>query len=205
MAMTLARTGAKDEAMEASEDLRHADRVTANPALICWALIGYGFVRIDTDPVSALEAHRLGVDIARDTGNRLLETYHTGNVCRLAAMQGNSTETLDLFAVSIRNYLDSGNYFMLPQPIAVLAHYFDRIGYYEASATLSGFGTTSYATSYFPEHENTITHLREVLGEEAYTALAGTGAAMTSAAMAKYALEHIDRVREGMVLDDESP
>ncbi len=54
MAMTLAMTGAHDEAMEASEDLRHADRVTENPALICWALMAYGFIRLDTDPVRSL-------------------------------------------------------------------------------------------------------------------------------------------------------
>src|SRR5262245_11080652 len=57
LAMTLAMTGAHDKALAASEDLRHADRVTQNPALICWALIAYGTLRFDSDPVSAFEAH----------------------------------------------------------------------------------------------------------------------------------------------------
>jgi predicted ATPase/class 3 adenylate cyclase len=195
LAMTLARTGALAEALDISEDLRHAERVTDNPALICWALIGYGFIRLDADPVSALEAHRLGARVARETGNRLLETYHTGNVSRLAARQNDSPEALDLFTETIRNYLNSGNYFMLPQPIGVLAHYFDRIGYHDAAATLSGFATTSYATSYFPEIEATIAHLREVLGERQFRALAARGAAMTNTAIAKYAFEQIDKVR----------
>ena len=195
MAMTLALTGAHDEAMEASEELRHADRVTENPALICWALIAYGHGRLDTDPVSAFEAHRLGARIARETGNRLLETYHTANLSRLAAKHGDSTQTLDFIAMSIRNYLDSGNYFLLPQPMAVLAHYFDRIEHLEVAATLSGFAKTSFATNYFPETEIAITHLREALGEETYASLAGRGAAMTNAAMAKYALEQIDLAR----------
>ncbi len=102
---------------------------------------------------------------------------------------------LDFIAMSIHNYLDTGNYFLLPQPMGVLADYFDRIEHYEAAATLSGFATTSFATNYFPETEIAITHLREALGEETYASLAGRGAAMTNAAMAKYALEQIDRVR----------
>jgi predicted ATPase len=195
MAMTLEMAGAHDEAMEASEDLRHADRVTENPALICWALIGYGHVRLDTDPASAFEAHRLGAKIARETGNRLLETYNTANLSRLAAKQGDSVRTLDFITTSIHSYLDAGNYFLLPQPMAVLAHYFDRVEQYEVAATLSGFAATSFATNYFPETELAIIHMRAALGEESYASLAGRGAAMTNAAMAKYALEQIDRVR----------
>jgi predicted ATPase/class 3 adenylate cyclase len=195
MAMTLAMTGAHDEAMEASEDLRHADRVTENPALICWALIGYGYLRHNTDPVNAFAAHRMGVEIARETGNRLLETYHTGNLARVAARYGDETGTLEYIAESIRNYFGSGNYFMLPQPMAELAHYFDRIAHYEAAATLSGFAKTSVSTIYYFEIEAAITHLRETLGEDTYASLAGRGAAMANAAIVKYALEQIDQAR----------
>ena len=205
MAMTLAITGAHDEAVAASEDLRHADRVTENPALICWALIAYGHVRLESDPVSAFEAHQLGVKIARDTGNRLLETYHMAPLSRLAAKQADPTEMLDFIAMSIHNYLDAGNYFLLPQPIAVLAYYFDHIGFYETAATLSGFATTSFATIYILETELAIAHLREALGEESYANLAGRGAAMTGAAMAEYALEQVDRVRDELLHADESP
>jgi hypothetical protein len=205
MAMTLAMTGAHDEAMEASEGLRHADRETENPALICWAFIAYGYVRLDTDPGPAFEALQLGAKIARETGNRLLGTYHTANLSRLAAKHGDSTQTLDFIATSIHSYLDSGNYFLLPQPMAVLAHYFDRIEQYEVAATLSGFATTSFATNYVPETGIAITHLREALGEQTYASLAERGAAMTNAAMAKYALEQIDRVRANLRQTNESP
>jgi hypothetical protein len=203
--MTLATTGVHDEAMEVSEELRHADRVTDNPALICWALLAYGHIRFDTDQVGAFEAHRLGAEIARATGNRVLETYQTSNLSRLAARHGDSTQMLDFIAMSIRGYLDAGNYFLLPQPMAVLAHYFDGIGHYEVSATLSGFATTTFATNYVPEIQIAITHLRETLGEEAYASLAGRGAAMTNAAIAKYALEQIDLLRAKLLHADESP
>jgi hypothetical protein len=191
--------------MEASEDLRHADRVTDNPAIICWALIGYGHVRLDTDPAGAYQALRLGVKIARDTGNRLLESYSTTNLSRLAAKHGDSTQMLDFIATAIRSYLDAGNYFLLPQPMAVLAHYFDRIERYEVAATLSGFATTTFAATYLPETEIAISHLREVLGEKTYGSLAERGAAMTNTAMAKYALEQIDLARAKLLHGDESP
>jgi hypothetical protein len=167
--------------------------------------MAYGYIRLERDPVRAFEAHRLSAKIARESGNRLLETYHTANLSRLAAKHGDPTEMLDFIAMSIHNYLDAGNYFLLPQPMVVLAHYFDRIEHYEAAATLSGFATKSFATNYFPETEIAITHLRETLGEEPYASLAGRGAAMTNAAMAKYALEQIDLARAHLVHPDESP
>jgi hypothetical protein len=195
MAMTLFMTGAHDEALAASKDLRYADRDTQNPALICWALIGYGTIRWDTDPAGAFEAHRLGMKMARESGNRLLDSYHTGNMARLTALHGDPSEALDLIATSIHNFLDTGNYFLLPQPMAVLAQLFYRIGSYEPAAMLSGFAETSFATTYFRDTEITITDLRKVLGDQTYTALADRGKSMTSAAFAKYALEQIDKAR----------
>lgn len=195
LSMTLAMTGAHDEALMTSEELRHAERVTPNPALICWALLAYGTARVEADPDRALEAHRLGGKIARESGNRLLESYHTGQEGRLVARYGDPAEALGLIATTIRNYLDTGNYFLLPQPMAMLAHMFDRIGYTEAAAMLSGFATTSFATTFLSETASTASHLREVLGEQAYAALADRGKSMTSVAFGKYALEQIDRVR----------
>ena len=195
LVMSLAMIGATDEAIEASEPLRNADSVTQNPAFVSWALLSYGYVRHNTDPHTAFEAHRLGAKIARETGNRLLETYHTGNLSRLAARHRDPTETFDYITTSIRNYFNAGNYSLLPQAMAVLANYLDRLGHYEAAATISGFSTTTFARLYFPEIEIAITHLRAVLAEKTYVFLAHTGATMTNAAMANYALEQIDRAR----------
>jgi predicted ATPase/class 3 adenylate cyclase len=198
LAMTLAMIGAPDEAIEESETLRNADSVTENPAFVSWALLAYGYVRHTADPASAFEAHRLSLKIARETGNRLLETYNIGNLSRLAARHGEPAETFDFIAMSIRNYFDAGNLSLLPQAMAVLAHYFDRLGHYEAAATISGFSTTTFARSYFPEIDDAITHLRDVLGNDSYESLANAGAAMTNAAIANYALRQIDLVRANL-------
>jgi hypothetical protein len=205
LVMSLAMTGATNEAIEASEPLRNADSVTQNPAFVCWALLSYGYARHNTDPDSAYDAHRRGANIARETGNRLLETYHTGNLSRLAARHRDPTETFDYIATSIRNYFNAGNHSLLPQAMAVLANYLDRLGHHHPAATISGFSTTTFARVYFPEIEDTITHLREVLGDKTYESLAHSGATMTNAAMANYALEQIDLARADLVQTDESP
>jgi predicted ATPase len=205
LVITLTMVGAEDEAIEASDDLRVAASATENPALNCFALLAYGYARHNRDPVNAYEAHRLGAQIARETGNRLLETYAAGNMSRLAAKNGDPAETFDLIAVSIRNYSGAGNYSLLPQAIAVLATYLDSLGYYEPAATLSGHATTTFAKSYFPEIEDAITHLRVVLGDATYESLAHAGKSMTSAAMANYALEQIGLARADLIHTDESP
>jgi hypothetical protein len=45
------------------------------------------------------------------------------------------------------------------------------------------------------EFGTAIAHLRNVLGDQTYESLARTGAAMTTAAMATYAYDHIDPAR----------
>jgi hypothetical protein len=53
-------------------------------------------------------------------------------------------------------------------PLAVLASFLDRLGCYEAAATIAGFAFSPLTTTAFPEINAAITHLREVLGEQAY-------------------------------------
>jgi hypothetical protein len=184
-----------DEALAESESLASVEQITDNPALICWAYNMYGWVRQTADPGLATAAHRRGLTIAQETGNRLLETYLASNLCRLSAAHGDSTEAFDLLTIAINNYVKSGNYSLLPQPMAVLVAYFDRLGYFEAAATISGFSRSPFVGDYYPELHTAIAHLREVLGADAVESLAAKGNSMTSAAMAAYALDQIDQAR----------
>ena len=47
----------------------------------------------------------------------------------------------------------------------------------------------------FPEINTTITHLRDVLGEQTYESLARNGETMTTAVMVTYAYDQIDQAR----------
>ena len=72
---------------------------------------------------------------------------------------------------------------------------FDRLGHHEPAATISGFAATSLTRTSVPEINTAISHLREVLGDEAYESFARTGASMTNAEMAAYAFDQIDLAR----------
>ena len=97
--------------------------------------------------------------------------------------------------LAIRNHHDSGNITMIRTPLAVLAAFLDRLGRYEAAATIAGFATSSLTETAFPELGSAITHLRDVLGEATYESLAGKGATMTTATTATYAYDQIDQAR----------
>ena len=203
LASALTFTGAYDEAIAESESLRTADKVTDNPAFVCWALNMYGWVRHNADPAAAYDAHRRGLEIARKSGNRLLETYQAGNLCRLSAAHGESAEAFDLLAQAIGNYFKSGNFSLMPQPLAVLVTYLDRLGYHEPAATISGFTTTPFVGNYYPELRTAVAHLREVLGDAAYESLARVGESMSNAAMATYALDRIDQAHADILVAGE--
>ena len=80
-------------------------------------------------------------------------------------------------------------------PLAILAAFFDKLGYLEPAATVAGFAAGPFTLVAHPEINAVITHLRDVLGDTTYESLARTGADMTNAAMAAYALDQIDLAR----------
>jgi len=196
LAINLTMTGELDEALAVSEILSDVTTVTDNPAMVSWALLGYGFARHSTDPVIALDAHRRGAQIAVDTGNRLMQTYHTHNLARLAATFGDPGEALDFFRFTISNYLDAGHLSLLAQPLGVLAAFFDHTGRPDAAAILTGFtGDTPFVQDYYPEVRAASIHLRAVLGNDRYEELSAVGAAMTGPEAADYALNQIALAR----------
>jgi hypothetical protein len=54
----------------------------------------------------------------------------------------------------------------------VLAAFFDRLGRYQPAATIAGFAFSPLTAASVPELNAAITHLREVLGDQAYESLA---------------------------------
>jgi hypothetical protein len=147
------------------------------------------------DPIAAYEAHRRGLQIAQDSGNRFAKSYHAGCLGRLAATHAEATDALDYVTLAIRNFRDSGSFSILPTAIAGLATLLDRLGHYEPAATISGFAATAFTRTTYPAFDTTIAHLRDVLGEQTYESLAHKGDTMTTAAMVTYAYDQIDQAR----------
>jgi predicted ATPase/class 3 adenylate cyclase len=195
MVMALTTAGEFDEAKSASRDLLNAADATDNPGAQAFALLAYGYVWRDASPTAAYDALRRGLRIAQHSGNRMTESYIAVNLSGFAATNYNPVDVLDFLTLAIENFFDSGSYSHMVSPLAVLAAHFDRIGRYEAAATIVGFAGTAFALATFPEIDVTIAHLREVLSDNAYQSLSEAGAKMKNAAAARYALDQIDQAR----------
>ena len=115
-------------------------------------------------------------------------------MARIEAEHGHTTSAFDHLALAIRNYHDAGNTSNVHSPLAVLAALVDRLGRYEAAATIAGFAQSPIALAW-PETIPAIAHLRDVLGPQIYESLARKGEMMTTAAMATYAYDQIDQAR----------
>jgi predicted ATPase/class 3 adenylate cyclase len=191
----LALAGSGGEAMDSADGLIEAAEATGNPSLLAWALAAYGVAFRDADPVGALHAHRRGLVIAQDSGNRTIASLHANRLARLAAEHGDTLAAFDHLALAIRNYHNAGNTTTIRVPLAILAALFDRLERYEPAATIAEFALTALSASSVPEITTAITHLREVLGEATYESLAHKGETMTTAAMATYSYDQIDQAR----------
>jgi hypothetical protein len=192
VALTVA--GSADEPMAAANGLIAAAEATRNPYALSFALFAYGLAFRDADPASALDAFRRGLVIAQDSGNRFNETQLAVGLSRLEAECGDPLAALDYNMLAIRNYHDAGNTLNVRTAQAPLAILLDRLGRYEAAATIAG-STFNPLTAALPEFTTAITHLRDVLGDQTYESLARKGETMTTAAMATYAYDQIDQAR----------
>jgi hypothetical protein len=186
--------GANDEAMVTANGLVDAAEAIPNPMVLPYALLAYGWVFRHTDPDRALKAQRRGLAIAQDSGNRMIETQLVMTLSGLVAQQGNPMEALEFSAAAIRKFHESGSIGMLHLPLALLAAFLDRLGRYEAAATIAGFALTPLSAA-LPEITTAITHLREILGDQTYESLAPKGETMTTAEMVAYAYDQIDQAR----------
>ena len=195
LVLALRFTGAVNEAIAACEGLVADAEATENPLLICLALLSYSSAHRDVDPSSAYDSYRRGLALAQESGNRQHETHYAVGLSRLAITQGDPLDAFDFLTLSIRNGHDAGSIFYLLSPLAVLAVFLDRLEHYEPAATLCGFAANTFTRVGVVEIDSTVSHLREVLGDEVYESLAGVGQRMSNTEMVNYAFDQIDRAR----------
>jgi hypothetical protein len=192
-ALTFAGCG--EEARAAATGLIEVAEASHNPFALSLALHAYGLAFRDGDPAGALEALRRCLVTARDSGNRWIASMMAMTLSRVEAEHGDPLAALDYLTVSIRNFHDAGSTTVVRGGLAILAALFDRLGRYEPAATITGFALSPFTVVTSPEFNTAITHLRDVLGDPVYESLARQGETMTTAAMATYAYDHIDRAR----------
>jgi tetratricopeptide (TPR) repeat protein len=181
--LALVFAGPTDDAMASAAGVVRVAEETDNPYALSYALLAYGFAFRDADPEGALHAMRRGLVIARDSCIRTAEAYLALDVGRLEARLGDRAAALEHLMLALRIYHDSGSTTAIRSPLGILA------------ATIAGFALSPLTALAFPEFTNTVGHLREVLGDATYESLADKGVAMSTAAIATYAYDQIDRAR----------
>jgi len=191
----LAVAGSGGEAMDSADGLIEAAEATGNPSLLAWALNAYGVAFRDADPVGALHAVGRGLVVAQDSGSRAQASALAVFLARLEAEQGGTVSAFDHLTLAIRNYHNAGDTTVIRVPLASLAALFERLGRYEPAATIASFARSPLSAATVPELSTAITHLRDVLGDQAYESLARKGETMTTAEMAAYAYDQIDQAR----------
>ncbi|MGE2736196.1 ATP-binding protein [Mycolicibacterium vaccae] len=192
LATTLAMADKDAEALAVSAHLVAAAEETLNPHVASYALLSFGIVHRTADPDAALAAHRRGLAIAHDSGNEQIESYHTGNLARMAVTYGDPSDAFDYLTLAIRRFHDSGSFSLLWNAFSVLATHFDRLGLYPAAARVSAYADTPFTRAAYPEYYETLAHIRQMLGDERFLSEVEIGRKLTTAAMAGYALGQID-------------
>ena len=148
----------------------------------------------------ALKAMRRGLAIAHDSGNRSNESHLAaiwpGSKRNVATRSPRSTTSVWRSAT----IHESGNIAHIRSPLTVLAIFLDRLGRYEPAATIAGFALSPLSAATFPNINTAITHLRDVLGDQAYESLARKGETMTTAEIVAYAYDQIDQARTELTL-----
>ena len=193
MALTIA--GREEEAIAAADGLIGVAESTGNPYTLSLALMADGFAWRSADPARALESMNRGMAIAHDSGNRFNESHLAANLAQLDVERGDPLAALDHIALAIRYMHDSGNITTVRSPLTNFAILLNRVEHFEAAATIAGFARSPLTAASFPKIDIVIAHLRHVVGDGGYEALARKGAAMTIAQMVAYADDQIDVVR----------
>ena len=189
-------SGEIEKAAAVAEGLIEAGIASNNPYMHTFAASAATSYQLATmDPERGLKDCRQGLALAKDSGNSFMESILAFNLARIEAHDAVTAEALDHLTLVIRNYHDSGNVASLRSPLGTLSSFLDRLGHFEAAATLAGYGLSPSAAAAVPELLSAIAHLREVLGDEAYESLARKGEAMTMAAVVAYAYDEIEQAR----------
>jgi hypothetical protein len=193
--LQLVMAGRNDDAMAAAPAVLAAAETTGNPYALCSALLAYGFAFRDVDPVKALDVMRRGLAIAHDSGNRGAEAYLAVNIGYIETRRGNGRGALENLTLALRINRDSGSAMAIRSPLAALVEVLRGLGCHAQAATIAGYAVSPMTLAAYPEMTTIIEHLRQVLGNDSYVALARRGETMTTAGIATYAFEQIEQAR----------
>jgi hypothetical protein len=179
-------------AIAASGGLLTAIDAVENPHMVAFALAACGFAPRDADPAAAYDAVRQGMRIAQESGNRRDESLVAVSLSTLAASHGDPADAFDFLTSRSAIKWTPAACPSFP------AHWRSSPRSWTNSDITnlrqsSGASPPTLFADAFPEINTAITHLRDVLGDQAYESLARKGETMIAAAIATYAYDQIDQ------------
>jgi predicted ATPase/class 3 adenylate cyclase len=189
----LAFAGLLEEARAAADGLIEATVASDNPYMHAFAIAAHAYCLSSAGSERDLTLCRQGLALAQDSGNRYIEAILATALARLDSQPVVTVAAVDHLRLVIQSWHDSGNLGNLVGPLATLGTFLDRLGRFEAAATIAGFACDPVSLASVPELAPTIRHLREALGDQAYESFARNGEAMTTAAIVAYAYDQIDQ------------
>jgi len=193
----LQSAGRVDEALELTDSAVAAARELGNPYWISYTLWIVGLAISKVDAKRALLAWDEGVEFVREHRVKFFEGFIGRDAARLHTAEGEPEAALALFGPAIESFNQAGN---VPQLIITLASVpalLERVGRFDAAATLLGaLSRESASLHHVPELVELGDRLTAQLGESRSRELATTGATLDLNDAAAYAREQIELARK---------
>jgi tetratricopeptide (TPR) repeat protein len=196
LANALTLSGSPDEAIAAADGIVAAAESTNNPWVLSYALLCEGMVYQNAEPQRALTSLRRGLKISHDSCNRANESHLAQLLAGLEVRHGDPVAALDYIALAIRNYHDAGSVAFIHMPLASLAMLLRRLGRFQDAVTIISFAAqTPISMAVYPDLQDLIADLRELVGKRACEALARKAETMTISEIVNFAYDQIDQAR----------
>ena len=130
LAIALKLAGADDEATAASKKALPSPTPPKSATSSAWALFTYGTAHRDVAPHQPPTTPCQGPRIAQYSGSRQIESSIASMLSPLAIAHGEPADALDYAMLSIRYYYDSGNVYLVKNPLSVRVVLFDWLVHY---------------------------------------------------------------------------
>jgi predicted ATPase len=188
----LALAWRREEAAAAAGDVIATVSAAGAPFSMLILLTAKGIALSESDPTAALAAFDEALELARASGNRLLNAMILSNVAALQVRAGEPKTALRSLLRALEDSRGSVDRAFLANVLAALVVIFERLGRTESAATLYGAELREFKTlEAVWELPEACGRVRRTLGDSEFQRLAEKGAALPISEIAHYAEDEI--------------
>src|SRR5262249_37914657 len=194
VATILCQTDRLDEARASADDVLGQAIATGMPSSIAMAYPAKGLARARSNPAEAIEILEQGVQVARRSGTPLWANSIVIDIADLQARTGEPRAALESFRGLLADAATMRDSFLAGSGLSSLILLFARLGQGSIAATLYGALPKSIEKGVlFDEHTAAMERVRAGLGDAAFKAYLGRGAAMTLSEASRFARDEVEK------------